>query len=52
MQTEYGLEQKVVVEISALTEMLSALENVRKHIENMEAQVNEKLEHIQKAETQ
>lgn len=52
MQTEYGLEQKTVVEVSALTGMLSAFENVRKHIETYEAQINDKLKRIEQTETQ
>ena len=52
MKTEYGLEQKFVVEVSDLTGMLSALENVRKHIKTLEAQVNDKLNRIEQAEVQ
>lgn len=52
MKNEYGLEQKVVVEVSTFIGMLCALEDVRKHIETLEAQVNDKLKHIEQAETQ
>lgn len=51
MKTEYGLEQKVVVEVSALIGMLCALEDVRKYIETLESQINDHLKHIEQAET-
>lgn len=52
MKKQYGLEPKVVVEVSALTGMLSALDRVRKHIETLESQVNDKLKRIEQTETQ
>ena len=52
MKTEYKVETKVVVEVSTFIGMLSALENVRHHIETLEAQVNDKLKKIEQAEAQ